>query len=108
MLQVLVHFGIQILGNGFVNAVVKCSYGDSLKDAVVIKVDSVTCNILPERAKREITELMLDELGLSPRLVCQFKNGAVHECLEGRSFTWDDHPFVTNENLNRYITGTLL
>merc|ERR1712050_275507 len=79
-----------------------------MEDAFVTKIYSQSSGISVDKDTRTKIELLLNELSLSPPLVCQFKNGSAHGFLNGKIYTWAEYnDFRANEQASGAVLKEL-
>ncbi|XP_064641455.1 probable ethanolamine kinase isoform X2 [Lineus longissimus] len=75
--------------NGFINHVTTASM-DGGDDKVIIRIFGSQCNESFDRAQQITATLLLNEMKISPRVLCIFKNGFCFEYVEGLVLDWND------------------
>jgi hypothetical protein len=78
---------LQTCGIGYVNRTLVARPERSQEKVVFRVFTEMFADVTDKRRERIIT-LLLNELGISPRVHCMFKNGFCFEFIEGELFHW--------------------
>jgi hypothetical protein len=84
-----IYFLLQRCGIGFVNYVL-CASLDGGEDKVIFRIYGKEYTEILDKDQEKAATLLLNELGISPRVFCIFKNGLCFEYVEGLIFDWKD------------------
>jgi hypothetical protein len=87
---------------GFINNVSTVSAKD-VSDAIILRVFTGANDAMYDKDEEIRSTLLLNELGLSPKLLCIFRNGLCLEYLVGETIGWEDLSPTDDVTLTKWV-----
>ena len=91
---------MQPTGVGFINLVITASV-DGCNEKLVFRIYKKPFYEHLDKKEETKATLVLNELGISPRVLCMFTNGFCFEFVEGKNFNWDDAPVFDDLGISK-------